>query len=226
MGNTLSYIVQLCQAFIDCTVNILSGACKQQLLHRELKYHNVALRYLLLEVGHIHTHTILALTQTHAHMHTAIIGASAMRDVFSRSESSGVEMLTATGPLSQPVTIIVRSYKLPNRECVNILCWVQLKDVLEGAPNVSYQYHYTELSNIPYTSNTTLPVPDTAAQFGWTTGCYGPCSTSCGGGMSIAHPKCIDKVFPDRTLPDQFCDSATKPSPRVRKCNTESCPPR
>ncbi len=87
---------------------------------------------------------------------------------------------------------------------------------------MTYQYHYTE-HIVP------TPLPAAAAadpEYSWSIGCYDACSVSCGSGLSIARPVCTDQSYPDRVVPEEFCEGHTKPAPHVRKCHTEPCPAR
>ncbi len=45
-------------------------------------------------------------------------------------------------------------------------------------------------------------------------------------GIEIAHAYCQDSAFPDKIMPDKFCQNTNKPFPLVRKCSRGDCPAR
>ncbi|KAM9783263.1 A disintegrin and metalloproteinase with thrombospondin motifs 16 [Neosynchiropus ocellatus] len=59
----------------------------------------------------------------------------------------------------------------------------------------------------------------------WSTGSWGECSRSCGGGEQTRQVQCVQRSSPTRTdnLPDSRC--AAPPPARRQTCNSHSCPP-
>ncbi|XP_064395482.1 A disintegrin and metalloproteinase with thrombospondin motifs 7-like [Halichondria panicea] len=131
-----------------------------------------------------------------------LIGA----DAFSYEVTpDGEEVWRATGPLSQLVI-------------------VKLKGVNGTSPHVSYEYHHTETR--PQSDKMPSAMdPPMDGEYSWAYGCYDNCSVDCGSGISVARPVCRDSNYPDRLIPDAFCEGEGNqmPAPLVKKCNTQLC---
>ena len=102
-------------------------------------------------------------------------------------------------------------------------------------PSVSFSYHLTSsdddedasLQPTPGTHPLHPEPPEEHAVHEWEHVVLSECSVSCGRGLRTLVPRCIDKEFPTRSLPDNLCtyQDLTKPLPIVVPCNLQDCPP-
>ncbi|GFW17564.1 a disintegrin and metalloproteinase with thrombospondin motifs 7 [Trichonephila clavipes] len=93
----------------------------------------------------------------------------------------------------------------PTKEPLRILLLYQTEN-----PGLVYEY------TIPNENATRKP------EFHWSYADWTVCSASCGGGVQLSKPKCIEKEA--GLVEDKYCDSTTKPVEKSKECNKHQCP--
>ncbi|GFT68975.1 a disintegrin and metalloproteinase with thrombospondin motifs 7, partial [Nephila pilipes] len=93
----------------------------------------------------------------------------------------------------------------PTKEPLRILLLYQTEN-----PGLVYEY------TIPNENATRKP------EFHWSYADWTVCSASCGGGLQLSKPKCIEKEA--GLVEDKYCDAATKPVEKTKECNKHQCP--
>uniref|UniRef100_A0A8B9PCX4 ADAM metallopeptidase with thrombospondin type 1 motif 12 n=1 Tax=Apteryx owenii TaxID=8824 RepID=A0A8B9PCX4_APTOW len=116
--------------------------------------------------------------------------------VFQYDRTGDLENLTASGPTNESV-------------------WIQL---LFQEPNPGIMYEYTVRKEESHENEIGEP------EYFWRYGDWTACSVTCGKGVrrQIAH--CMRKG--SGAIKNSFCDPATQPNGRQKKCYEKNCPPR
>ncbi|XP_069736177.1 A disintegrin and metalloproteinase with thrombospondin motifs 12 isoform X2 [Phaenicophaeus curvirostris] len=116
--------------------------------------------------------------------------------VFQYDRTGDLENLTAPGPTNESI-------------------WIQL---LFQETNPGIKYEYTVRKEESYENEIGEP------EYFWQYGDWTACSVTCGRGVrrQIAH--CMQKG--SRAIKTSFCDPATQPNGRQKKCYEKDCPPR
>ncbi|XP_014672606.1 PREDICTED: A disintegrin and metalloproteinase with thrombospondin motifs 7-like isoform X2 [Priapulus caudatus] len=104
------------------------------------------------------------------------------------------ETLTAPGPLMEPLSIYVL---------------------------------YHEVENLTLSFEYTLPIENASIvkripEFSWSYSGWTVCSATCGGGIQIQNPQCVEKK--SGVVEDHFCNAKVAPSSLERSCNLHQCP--
>jgi thrombospondin motif-containing protein 9 len=85
-------------------------------------------------------------------------------------------------------------------------------------PQLSLEYY--QLSREEETNN------NKSLDYSWVYGEFSDCSVTCGSGVQVSHAHCQDAEFPEKVLPENFCNKSSKPYPIVIKCSRPLCLPR
>ncbi|XP_060822427.1 thrombospondin type-1 domain-containing protein 4-like isoform X1 [Bombus pascuorum] len=157
--------------------------------------------------------------------------------VYYRQGSQNLESFSATGPLEEPIDVMVL-YQEPNPGIVYryiIPGSAPSPNIHLGHKPVSNKAGEPILSAIPHrkidvgsTNDGTqayLPRRYKKRKFFWKASGYTECSRTCGGGVQMLRYVCT-REHTQAPVPDKRCHTLEKPRETQVKCNTTPCPPK
>uniref|UniRef100_A0A4W3JXF6 ADAM metallopeptidase with thrombospondin type 1 motif 7 n=1 Tax=Callorhinchus milii TaxID=7868 RepID=A0A4W3JXF6_CALMI len=115
---------------------------------------------------------------------------------FTYERNGNLENLTSPGPTKEPV-------------------WIQL---LFQETNPGVRFEYTIRRDLD--SDNEIQPPE----FFWRYGLWTECTATCGGGFQKQIVHCLERIA--GIVEEQYCDPATRPDDRRRRCHEEPCPAR
>lgn len=126
------------------------------------------------------------------------------------------------------------SFPISYNYITSVTIFLQLHGVeMETTPEASFEFYKlrTDLGDNPGAQNHThrpVPVINDNAVYMWKYMALLECSVTCGRGLRILEPRCVDVDYPDRALLDEVCEhqlQVPKPLPLIQPCQLQTCPP-